>query len=247
MIPIKTTEEVEALRQAGLIHRQVMDKLAAEVKPGVSTFELDRMAAQLIKSFGAKASFLGYQGFPASICTSINDEVVHGIPSPKRILQNGDLLKLDMGVYIGGMHADAGRTVLVGEVKERARQLAERTKDAFFAGVQQVAPGNKINQIGRAIEAFIKPFGYGIVRQLIGHGVGRELHEAPEIPNYYRPDLQDKMAPGMVLAIEPMINQGSFEVNITADKWTIVSADRSLSAYFEHTVLVTEQGYEIIT
>ncbi len=247
MINIKSPSELEALREAGQIHQEVMHQLIFSAKAGISTGELDHIAETSIRAFGAKASFKGYNGFPASICTSLNSEVVHGIPSPKRILHSGDLLKLDLGVFYRDMHADAGRTVGIGEIAPNLVKLAKVTEEAFWVAIKNIKPGNQLNLIGKAIESIVKQHGFSVVRDLIGHGVGHDLHEDPEIPNFFRPDQKVKLEQGMTLAIEPMVNLGSWKVKQLKDGWTIVSVDGSASAYYENTVIVTENGYEIVT
>jgi len=247
MLKIKNASAIRVMKAGAVIHKQVMQALVDTAAVGISTGELDEMAASMIKQAGAKASFKGYQGFPSSICTSVNEEIVHGIPSKQRVLKEGDLLKLDLGVFFEGFHVDAGRSVAIGQISTPAEALMKATRDAFFAGVAIIAPGVAINQIGKHIGQYAEARGYGVVRDLIGHGVGKELHEEPEVPNYFRPDLTEPLEAGMTLAIEPMLNLGTHRIRHHSDRWTISTHDGQLSAYYEDTVLVTNTGYEILT
>lgn len=246
-IPIKSAAEIESLKAAGIIHRAVMQQLIQAAVVGVSTGELDDLAEEAIRAAGAVPSFKGYSGFPGSICTSINEEIVHGIPSHDRLLSERDLLKLDLGVYYQGMHADAGRTVVMGSVGAEAIALAATAQEAFQRVLPFVKAGAPLNRIGQVVEDYAHAQGFEVVRDLIGHGVGRALHEPPEVPNFYRRDLDVTLKAGMALAIEPMVNMGTWRIKQLKDHWTIVTADGRLSAYYEDTVLVTESGFLIIT
>jgi len=221
--------------------------LAREVRAGVSTLELDRKAEEYIRAQGGEPAFLGYRGYPASICASINEEVVHGIPSAKRILKDGDVVSLDIGVKKAGYFGDASRTFPVGEVSGAARRLLDVTERSLDAGIEQARPGGRVSDISAAIEREVKREGFSVVRALVGHGVGRELHEEPQVPNYGRPGEGPRLRAGMVLAIEPMVNLGGADVITLADRWTVVTADRQLSAHFEHTVAIREGGPEVLS
>jgi len=244
---VKSSPEIEKMRLAGKIHRQVMLELMAAVRPGISTLSLDELAERRIRELGGVPSFKGFHGFPASICTSINEEIVHGIPRADRHLNNGDLLKLDMGVIFDGWHADAGRTVGVGEINPVAYELMLAAESSFAAGIEGIRAGQPLNRIGKQVQAHAEALGYSVVRDLIGHGVGSQLHEDPEVPNYYRPDLTLSLKAGMTLAIEPMINLGTAHIRQLPDNWTIITTDRKLSSYYENTVLITQSGCEILT
>lgn len=221
--------------------------LAKEVRAGVSTMALDRKAEEFIRAEGGVPAFLGYRGYPASICASVNEEVVHGIPSEKRILSEGDVISLDIGVKKAGYFGDASKTFPVGAVSDAARRLLETTERALGAGIEQARPGGRVSDISSAIEREVKRDGFSVVRALVGHGVGRELHEEPQVPNYGRPGEGPRLRAGMVLAIEPMVNLGVADVITLADRWTVVTADRKLSAHFEHTVAIREDGPEILS
>ena len=246
-IRINTPEEMAKIRESAQIVGRCLLLLGKEVRPGISTLELDRMAEEYIRSQGGEPSFKGYRGYPASICASINEEVVHGIPSGKRVVKEGDVLSLDIGVKKAGFHGDAARTVPVGAISEAARRLLEATEKALQAGIDQARPGGRVSDISSAIEREVKRSGFSVVRALVGHGVGRDLHEEPQVPNYGRPGEGPKLRTGMVLAIEPMVNLGGADVVTLADQWTVVSVDRSLSAHFEHTVAIGEDGPVILS
>lgn len=246
-IPIKTEEEIKKMRHAADILKKVLDKLEAAVKPGISTLELDRLAERVISRYkGAKAGFKGYQGYPKSICTSLNEEVVHGIPRDDILLKEGDIVGIDAGVYFDGFHTDACRTILVGKVDPSVRHFVKTTKKALQQAVKKVRPSGHIGDISAVIQKTLVTTGYNPVVTCTGHGVGRNLHEPPEILNVGITGTGPVMEPGMVLAIEPIATMGSGEVTTLKDGWTVVSADGSLSAHFEYTVLVTEKGYEIL-
>lgn len=246
-VTIKNAEGIELMRIAGQILGRVHNEVAKELKAGMTTWDIDHLAEELIRSYGCTPSFLNYQGFPASVCVSINDEVVHGIPSKYRILQEGDIVSLDMGLIYKGYQSDAARTHGIGPISEEAALLIERTRQSFFEAAGTVKAGNHLYDIGKAIDAYIRPFGYGIVRDLCGHGIGRHMHEEPEIPNYQVAKHGMKLKAGMTLAIEPMINAGTYAVKWKPDGWTVVTKDGSLSAHYENTVLVTEDGPEILS
>ena len=246
-VTIKNAEGIELMRIAGQILGRVHNEVAKELKAGMTTWDIDHLAEDLIRSYGCTPSFLNYQGFPASVCVSVNDEVVHGIPSKYRILQEGDIVSLDMGLIYKGYQSDAARTHGIGPISEEASLLIERTRQSFFEAANTVKAGNHLYDIGKAIDAYIRPFGYGIVRDLCGHGIGRHMHEEPEIPNYRVAKRGMKLRAGMTLAIEPMINAGTYAVKWKPDGWTVVTRDGSLSAHYENTVLVTENGPEILS
>ena len=246
-VTIKSKKEIELMREAGKMLEEVHNKLADFVKPGISTLEIDQFGEKAIRDLGCVPNFLNYNGYPASICVSVNDEVVHGIPSKDRILQDGDIVSLDAGLIYKGYHSDMARTFPVGQVSEEARLLMERTKGSFFAGIEMAKAGNHLYDISNAIDAYIKPFGYGIVRDLVGHGIGTSLHEDPQIPNFAQHRRGLKLQAGMTLAIEPMINIGRPDVAWLDDDWTVVTEDGSLSAHYENTVLITDGEPEILT
>jgi methionyl aminopeptidase len=244
----KNTQEIEIMRQAGKIVATVLRELAAQVEPGMTTADLDRYAEQRIREMGATPSFKGYHGFPASICASINNEVVHGIPSPKRVIRAGDVLKIDTGAYYNGFHGDSCITLAVGKVSDKASHLIQAAEEALYRGIGQVKAGNYLLDIAGAIEDYVKSQGYSVVEGYTGHGVGRNLHEDPAVFNFRTLQLPNvKLRSGMTLAIEPILNAGSKVTRTQRDRWTVVTADHSLSAQFEHTVLVTDTGYEILT
>lgn len=246
MISIKSDHEIELLRIAGKIVYQTHQYLKPFIKEGITTLELDRLAEDFIRSKGATPSCKGYNGYPATLCTSINDEVVHGIPS-KRKLKNGDIITLDICACYKGYHGDSAWTYKVGEVSKEVSDLMDETKEALFAGLAMVKPGNRIGDISNAVETVANKYHLGVVRELCGHGVGHELHEDPDIPNYGKAGRGPLIKEGMVFAVEPMLNLGSREVCMLDDGWTIVTYDEKPSAHFEHTVLVTHDGYEILT
>jgi methionyl aminopeptidase len=246
-IRINTPEELDKIRESAQIVGRCLLLLGKEVRPGITTQELDRIAEEYIRSQGGEPAFKGYRGYPASICASINEEVVHGIPSGKRVVKEGDVVSLDIGVKKAGFYGDAARTFAVGAVSEAAQRLLEATERSLYEGIDQARPGGRVSDISSAIEREVKRSGYSVVRALVGHGVGRELHEEPQVPNYGRPGEGPRLRTGMVLAIEPMVNLGGADVVTLADQWTVVSADRSLSAHFEHTVAIGEEGPIILS
>ena len=246
-ISIKSAREIELMTEAGRILAIVHDELEKALRPGMTTKDIDRLGEEVIRSYGCIPSFLNYNGYPASICVSINDEVVHGIPSNKRIIKEGDIVSLDAGVIYKGYHSDAARTHAVGEISKTATDLIKVTEECFFEGIKYAKEGNYLFEISAAIGKYAKERGYGVVRDLCGHGIGSHLHEAPEIPNYEMNRRGPKLRRGMTLAIEPMINVGTWEVDWLDDDWTVVTRDGSLSAHYENTVLITENGPVLLT
>lgn len=246
-VTIKSAKEIELMREAGRLLEITHNELAKAIKPGISTLEIDQLGEQIIRSFGCTPNFLNYNGYPASICVSVNDEVVHGIPSKSRILQEGDIVSLDAGLIYKGFHSDAARTHGVGEISKEAKQLIEVTKQSFFEGIKFARAGHHLHEISAAIQAYAESFGYGVVRDLVGHGIGTSLHEDPQIPNFAQKRRGIRLQPGMTLAIEPMINAGRLDVEWLDDDWTVVTEDGSWSAHYENTVLITEDDPEILT
>lgn len=246
-VSIKSEREIELMREAGRVLSIVHDELQKAVKPGVTTKDLDRLAETVIRDFGCKPSFLHLYDFPASVCISVNDEVIHGIPSKRVILREGDIVSLDAGVEYKGYHSDAARTWGVGEISKDAKQLIDVTRECFFEGMKFAKAGNHLYDISKAIQAHAEKFGYGVVRDFVGHGIGQQVHEDPEVPNFAQRRKGIKLMPGMTLAVEPMINQGTFEVEWLDDEWTIVTADGSLSAHYENTILITDGEPEILS
>ena len=243
MITIKSPREVETMAAAGRIVAETLAVVAREVRPGVSTEARDRIAEQFIRSHpGARPSFKGLYDFPATLCTSINQEVVHGIPSSKRILKEGDLLSVDVGVWLEGLHADSAATFPVVPVSPEAQKLLRVTQEALVAGVAQARAGNHVGDIGYAVQRVAEGAGYSVVRELVGHGIGAMFHEEPQVPNYGKPKRGPRLVAGMTIAIEPMINVGGAEIRTLEDKWTVITEDGSLSAHFEHTVAILENG-----
>ncbi|UCC72445.1 MAG: type I methionyl aminopeptidase [Gemmatimonadota bacterium] len=248
MITLKTEEEIEIIARACEIVAEVLDQIGDLVRPGVTTEELDRWAEERIRSHeGAMPAFKGLYGFPATLCTSINHEVVHGIPSPSRVLQEGDVVSIDVGVAFEGYYGDGAITLSVGNVEDDVRQLLEVTQRALRRGVEAAQPQARIGDISAAIERVGREVGYGVPRELTGHGIGSRPHEDPQVPNYGRPGEGLRLQPGLVLAIEPMFNMGSREIRTLADEWTVVTADGTVSAHFEHTVAVTHEGPRVLT
>lgn len=247
MIQLKNSAQLKQMRVAGRITAEALLVAEEHIKPGISTKLLDSVIHDYIVKCGAKPSFLGYGGFPGSACISINDEVIHGIPSKKRILQEGDIVKVDVGAFIDGFHGDSARTFPVGKVSEEAMRLIEATKESFERGYAQVTAGLRVGDIGAAVEACAKEHGFSVVRRYVGHGVGHELHESPEVPNFGTPGRGARLYPGMVIAIEPMVNAGVPEVRELPDGWTVKTADGKLSAHYENTVALTDEGPIILT
>ncbi|MBO7296521.1 MAG: type I methionyl aminopeptidase [Clostridia bacterium] len=242
MIQLKNAAQIKAMREAGRITGEALLVAREHVREGVSTYELDTVIRQYIEKSGAKPSFLGLYGFPGSACISVNDEVIHGIPSKKKILREGDIVKIDLGACYKGYHGDSARTIPVGKVSDEAAKLIEVTRESFFAGVGQLKAGNRLGDVGSAIDTLVRENGFSTVRKYIGHGIGKEVHESPDVPNYGTPGRGVRICSGMVLAIEPMVNAGTFEVRELVDGWTVVTADRKLSAHYENTVALTDDG-----
>ena len=247
MIQIKNSDQILIMKEAGRITAQALLAAREQVRDGVSTYELDRVIRNTIEREGAKPSFLGYYGFPGSACISINDEVIHGIPSKSRILKEGDIVKIDVGAYYKGFHGDSARTFAVGRVSEEAQRLIKATEESFYAGIAAVKNGNRIGDVGSAIDTLVRSHGYSTVKKYIGHGIGKELHEAPDVPNFGTPGRGVRICSGMALAIEPMVNVGTDKVIELADGWTVKTADGKLSAHYENTVVLTDNGLWILT
>lgn len=246
-VTIKSQREIELMRHAGKLLGQTLKQLEEAVRPGMSTWELNQIGEEIIRGYGCIPSFLNYNGYPASICISLNDEVVHGIPRKDFIIQEGDIVSMDAGLIYQGYHADAARTVGVGEITENARKLIEVTRQSFFEGIRQAKQGNHLYDISGAIGDYAESLGYGVVRDLVGHGIGKNLHEDPQIPNFRQRRRGLKLQAGMTLAIEPMVNEGSPDVCWADDDWTVMTEDCSLSAHYENTVLITDGEPEILT
>jgi len=247
LIILKRPEEIEKIRVACQIVARILAEVSEKVKPGVTTFELDKLSEKLAKKQKAKPAFKGYRGYPYSLCTSVNAEVVHGLPSKTRVLNEGDIISLDFGVVKDGYYGDAAVTLPVGKVSEEAMALIEVTREALYRGIAKADPRHRLFDISHAIQSYVESHGFSVVREFVGHGIGRSLHESPQIPNFGKKGHGVRLKPGMVLAIEPMINQGVHEVEILADNWTAVTKDGKLSAHFEHTIAITEDGPEILT
>ena len=247
MIKLKNNEQLEIMKIAGRITGEALYLAGEAVKEGVTTLQLDTIVRTHIEKCGAKPSFLGYGGFPGSACVSVNEEVIHGIPSDKKILKEGDIVKIDVGAYYKGFHGDAARTFAVGKISAEAAKLIEATKECFYKGAEQAVINNRIGDIGSAVEVHALKNGLSVVKRYVGHGIGHELHEEPEVPNYGTAGKGARLYAGMVLAIEPMINQGVSSVRELADKWTVVTADGKLSAHYENTVAITENGPLLLT
>lgn len=245
-ITIKTQEQIEKMRKAGKILADLDKILAKEVKPGVSTKHLDKIAEDYIRSCGAVPSFKGYGGFPGSICASVNEEVIHGIPG-SRILKEGDIISIDMGSYIDGFHGDCARTYPVGKISPEAQKLIDVTKQSFFEGIKFAKAGCHLNEIGAAIQKYVEDNGFSVVRDYVGHGIGKNLHEDPAVYNYKTTGRGPKLAKGMVLAIEPMVNMGTYKINVLDDDWTVVTKDGLWAAHYENTVLITDGEPELLT
>lgn len=246
-VSIKSAKEIELMREAGRLLEITHNELQKAIKPGISTGEIDRLGEQIIRSFGCIPNFLNYNGYPASICVSVNDEVVHGIPSKEHILQEGDIVSLDAGLIYQGFHSDAARTHAVGEISPEAKKLIDVTRQSFFEGIKYAKAGCHLYDISAAVGNYAAGFGYGVVQDLVGHGIGKSLHEDPQIPNFPQKRKGIRLVPGMTLAIEPMINIGRCDVEWLDDDWTVVTEDGSLSAHYENTVLITDGEPEILT
>lgn len=246
-VTIKSHKEIELMREAGRILAITHKELKKALKPGMSTKDIDRIGEEIIRSYGCIPSFLNYNGYPASICVSVNDEVVHGIPSKKHIINEGDIVSLDAGVIYKGYHSDAARTHMIGEVTNEAKKLVEVTRQSFYEGIKLAKPGNHLVDIARGIQEYAESFGFSVVRDLVGHGIGSNLHEDPEIPNFVSKRRGIKLCEGMTLAVEPMINSGKEDVCWLDDDWTVVTEDGSLSSHYENTILITKDGCEILS
>jgi methionyl aminopeptidase len=246
MIIIKNNIEIDYMRRAGRLVGETLARLEEVIKPGITTEELDRIAEEFILKHNARPSFKGYHGFPGSICASVNNEVVHGIPA-KRILQEGDIISIDCGAVLDGYQGDAARTVPVGKISKEAEKLIEVTRESFFKGIEYAKVDNRLTDISAAIQTYVESFGFSVVRDFVGHGIGKDMHEDPEVPNFGRPGRGPKLKAGMVLAIEPMVNIGKYQVKVEANDWTVVTEDRSLSAHYENTVAILSNGPEILT
>ena len=246
-VTIKSSHEIELMREAGRLLEIVHKELAAAIRPGISTHELDKLGERVIRSFGCVPNFLNYNGFPASFCISVNDEVVHGIPKKSRILHEGDIVSIDAGLIYKGMHSDAARTYGVGQITPEAQKLIDVTRECFFKGIEYAKAGNHLHEISAAIGDYAESFGYGVVRDLVGHGIGKALHEDPQIPNFRQRGRGIRLVKGMTLAVEPMINAGRADVEWLDDDWTVVTEDGSLSAHYENTILITDGEPEILT
>ena len=247
MIQLKNSSQISAMIEAGRITGEALLVAREHVREGMSTKELDTLIRTHIEKCGAKPSFLGYNGFPGSACISINDEVIHGIPSEKKILREGDIVKVDVGAFYRGFHGDSARTIPVGKVSDTAQKLIETTRRSFFAGVEAFKVGNRMGDIGNAIQTVVENEGFSVVKRYIGHGIGQNLHESPDVPNYGTAGRGTRLCVGMALAIEPMVNVGSLEVYELADGWTVKTSDKSLSAHYENTVVLTSDGIVITT
>lgn len=247
MIIIKSAHEVEKMRIAGRITAETFAVLQDHIKPGVSTFELDKLAADYIKKSGAECSFYRYNGYPGHICVSVNNEVVHGIPNRTKVLRDGDIVSIDIGACYDGYHGDAARTYAVGTVSPEAEKLISVTQQSFFEGIKHAVPGNRVFDISAHIQNYVEENGCSVVRALVGHGVGKHLHEDPEVPNFGTAGRGPRLVSGMTIAVEPMVNMGTYRVLTLPDEWTVVTADGRLSAHYENTILVTDKGAEILT
>ncbi|MDA3931787.1 MAG: type I methionyl aminopeptidase [Tenericutes bacterium] len=247
MIKLKSKREIELMREAGRIVALAHQAAGDYIKPGISTKDLDGLIEKVIRENDATPSFKNYNGFPAAACISINEEVVHGIPSKKRILKEGDIVSVDIGAIYKGYHGDSAWTYACGEISIEANRLLEGTKESLFKGLEFAKAGNRLSDISHAIQKYAESLGFSVVREFVGHGLGRELHEDPQIPNYGLPGRGPKLKAGMTLAIEPMINLGNKDVRVKTDGWTAVTRDKSISAHYEHSILITKTGYEILT
>ena len=247
MVVLKTGRELSIMREACRISAGALDLIGRAVEPGVSTAELDRIAEQYILSEGAVPNFKNYQGYPATACISINHEVIHGIPNKNRVLRNGDIVSVDLGAKFGGYHGDNAATFAVGDISLEAKRLIDTTKESLYEGIKMARAGGRIGDISSAIQQYVEARGYSVVRDFVGHGIGTNLHEAPEVPNFGISGRGIRLLPGMTIAIEPMVNAGKPDVKVMPDGWTVLSKDGSLSAHFEHTVVITHEGPQIMT
>jgi methionyl aminopeptidase len=247
MIVRKSKAELERMHRANVLVSRVLEKLKGAIQPGVTTAALDALTEETIRDAGGIPAFKGYRGFPASLCVSINDEVVHGIPSSKRVIREGDIVSLDVGTVVDGFCGDGAITVPVGEVPEKIRRLLQVTEEALYKGIDEIRVGNRVSDIGHAIQVHVESRGFSVVRDFVGHGIGTRMHEEPQVPNYGDPGRGYRLLPGMVLAIEPMVNAGTHFVKVLSDNWTVVTTDGSFSAHFEHSVAVTDNGPWILS
>ena len=247
MIVLKTGRELEIMREACRISAGALQLIGKAIEPGVTTAELDRMAEKYILSQGAKPNFKNYQGYPATACISVNNEVIHGIPSSKRVIKQGDIVSVDLGALFNGYHGDNAATFACGDISEEAKRLLEATEQSLYEGIKAAVAGGRIGDIGNAVQSFVESKGFSVVRKFVGHGIGTALHEAPEVPNFGSAGRGIRLMPGMTLAIEPMVNAGGYDVEIMPDGWTVLTKDGSLSAHFEHTVAITSSGPKILT
>jgi len=247
MIQIKNSEQIAVMKEAGRITAEALLVASENIREGISTKYLDTLIREHIEKSGAKPSFLGYGGFPGSACISINDEVIHGIPSKKRVLKEGDIVKVDVGAYFKGFHGDSARTFAVGKISEDAKKLIEVTEQSFWEGIRQIEQGKRIGDIGAAVDSYVKKFGFSTVKRYVGHGIGHALHEQPDVPNFGTPGRGVRICTGMALAVEPMINMGSDDVKVMPDQWTVKTADAKLSAHYENTVVLTPDGVLVLT
>jgi methionyl aminopeptidase len=246
-IYLKSKDEVEKLRNVNRIVASVLDAVEAACKPGATTWDLNEIADAKLKAMGATSAFLGYHGYPAVLCTSVNEVVVHGIPRKDLVLKDGDIIGIDFGCFKDGFCGDSARTIAIGKVTDEAKKLMQATKESLDRAIEQCKPGNRLQDIGWAVQSHVEPMGYSVVRTFVGHGIGRAMHEDPPVPNYGSPGKGLRLKPGLVLAIEPMVNAGTHEVEVLADGWTAVTKDRKLSAHFEHSVAITEEGPVVLS
>lgn len=246
-VTIKSAREIELMREAGRLLEMVHDEMGRIIKPGISTMDINECGERMIRKLGCVPNFLNYGGFPAAICVSVNEEVVHGIPRREHILKEGDIVSLDAGLIYKGYHSDAARTHRVGRVSEEVQKLLDVTKQSFFEGIKMAKPGNHLHDISNAIDAYVSSFGYGIVEDLVGHGIGTKLHEDPQVPNFRQKKKGMKLLPGMTLAVEPMINLGLKDVIWLEDQWTVITKDHKPSAHYENTILITDGEPELLT
>lgn len=247
MIVLKTAREIAIMSEACRISAGALKVAGEAVEPGVTTAEIDRIAENYIRKHGAKPNFKGYNGYPATACISINNEVIHGIPSKHRVIKAGDIVSIDLGATYEGFNGDNAATFAAGDVSVEAKRLMKATKESLYKGISAAIAGNRIGDIGSAVQTYVEANGFSVVRDYVGHGVGTKLHEAPEVPNYGKPNHGIRLVPGMTIAIEPMVNQGDYKVNVLLDGWTVLTKDGSLSAHFEHTVAITADGPKILT
>ena len=247
MITIKSAQQVEKIRKSCKLTKECLELLEEHIHPGVTTKQLDKLAYDFYKSKGATPNFLNYNGYPATICASVNDEVVHGIPSKHRILKEGDIISIDLGCILDGWHSDAARTFGVGKISSEAQRLIDVTRQSFFEGIKYLKHGAKLGDVSSAIQKYVEGHDFGVVRDLVGHGIGREMHEDPSVPNFGKAGHGVKLAAGMVLAIEPMVTAGDYHVAVLDNDWTVVTDDGSLAAHYENTVVITKDGFEILT